>query len=67
MSSNTVLIKLTEEFMEQQSGLPAGFTTDLMLQIIKGASVFLLFTGVVGLLHIRTTLRLVKQYDYLFE
>jgi len=67
MSSNAVLIKLSEEFLAQQAGLPAGINTQLVLQVIKGASVFLLITGIVGLLHIRTTLRLVKQYDYLFE
>lgn len=67
MSSNSVLIKVAEEFIDQQSGLPAGIDSRLMLQVMKGASVFLLVTGIVGLLHIRTTLRLVKQYDYLFE
>ncbi len=67
MSSDAVLMKITEEFMQQQAGLPEGLNVALMLKVIKAASVFLLVTGVVGLMHIRTTLRLVKEYNYLFE
>lgn len=67
MSSDLILTKITEEFMEQQAGLPEGLNLTLMLKVIKTASVFLLVTGVVGLMHIRTTLRLVKEYNYLFE
>jgi hypothetical protein len=39
----------------------------MILSILKGVSVFLLVTGIIGIVHIRTTLRLVKRYDYLFE
>jgi phosphatidylglycerophosphate synthase len=67
MSSDAVLMKITEEFMQQQAGLPEGLNVALMLKVIKAASIFLLVTGVVGLMHIRTTLRLVKEYNYLFE
>lgn len=67
MSSNEVLIKVTEEFLEQQPGLPAGITSALMLDLIKAVSYFLLVTGLVGLMHIRITLRLLKQKDQVFE
>jgi hypothetical protein len=53
--------------MQQQAGLPEGLNVALMLKVIKAASLFLLVTGVVGLMHIRTTLKLVKEYNYLFE
>jgi hypothetical protein len=67
MSSDMVLMKITEEFMSQQAGLPEGLNIALMLKVIKAASMFLLITGLIGLMHIRTTLRLVKEYNYLFE
>ena len=67
MSSDAVLMKITEEFMQQQAGLPEGLSITLMLKVIKAASIFLLVTGLIGLIHIRTTLRLVKEYNYLFE
>jgi hypothetical protein len=67
MSSDLVLMKITEEFMSQQAGLPEGLNIALMLKVIKAASMFLLITGLIGLMHIRTTLRLVKEYNYLFE
>jgi len=67
MSSDMILMKITEEFMSQQAGLPEGLSVALMLKVIKAASIFLLVTGLIGLIHIRTTLRLVKEYNYLFE
>jgi hypothetical protein len=67
MSSDMVLMKITEEFMSQQAGLPVGLNLAIMLKVIKAASIFLLITGLIGLMHIRTTLRLVKEYNYLFE
>jgi hypothetical protein len=47
--------------------MPKEINSALILSLLKGVSVFLLFTGIVGLIHIRTSLRLVKQYEYLFE
>jgi hypothetical protein len=55
------------DFMNQQAGLPAEITQKMILSILRGVSVFLLITSVIGLIHIRTTLRLVKEYEYLFE
>jgi hypothetical protein len=67
ISSNVVLLKFIDEFLEQQNNMPKEITNTLILSLLKGVSIFLLFTGIVGLMHIRTSLRLVKQYAYLFE
>ncbi len=67
VSSNATLLKFIDEFIQQQPGLPAEITGDFILKVLKAVSVLLFITGTAGLIHIRTTLRLVKQYDYLFE
>ena len=67
ISSNDVLLRFIDEFIQQQPGMPKEITNALILSILKGVSVFLLLTGIIGLIHIRATLRLVKQYGYLFE
>ncbi|TRZ82686.1 MAG: hypothetical protein D4R91_03075 [Sediminibacterium sp.] len=67
ISSDIVLLKFIDEFLESQSSIPKELTSALMLSLLKGVSVFLLITGIVGLMHIRTSLRLLKQYAYLFE
>lgn len=67
ISSNVVLLKFIDEFLEQQNNMPKEITNTLILSLLKGVSIFLLFTGIVGLMHIRTSLRLIKQYAYLFE
>ena len=67
ISSDVVLLKFIDEFLVQQPTMPKEITSALILSLLKGVSVFLLFTGIVGLIHIRTSLRLVKQYEYLFE
>ena len=67
ISSDVVLLKFIDEFLVQQPTMPKEITNALILSLLKGVSVFLLFTGIVGLIHIRTSLRLVKQYEYLFE
>lgn len=66
-SSNATLLKYIDEFLLQQPGFPKEVSASLVLQMLKVASVILLITGAVGIIHIRITLRLVKQYDYLFE
>lgn len=67
LSSDITLLKYIDELMLQQAGLPPEATASLILSILKVAAVFLLITGMIGLVHIRTTLRLVKQYDHLFK
>jgi len=67
ISSDVLLLKFIDEFLQSQPGLPKELTSALMLSLLKGVSVFLLITGIVGLIHIRTSLRLLKQYEYLFE
>ncbi len=66
-SSNTTLLKYIDEFLIQQPGFPKEVSANLVLSMLKIVSVILLVTGAVGIIHIRITLRLVKQYDYLFE
>ncbi|MEI7588885.1 MAG: hypothetical protein WCJ68_05270 [Chitinophagia bacterium] len=67
VSTNTVLLKFIDEFLQQQPNMPKEITNALVLSILKGVSVFLLITGIIGIVHIRTTLRLVKQQAHLFE
>ena len=67
ISSDVLLLKFIDEFLQSQPGMPKELTSALMLSLLKGVSVFLLITGIVGLIHIRTSLRLLKQYEYLFE
>jgi hypothetical protein len=67
VSTNAVLLKFIDEFLQQQPNMPKEITNALVLSILKGVSVLLLVTGIIGIVHIRTTLRLVKQNDHLFE
>jgi len=66
-STNEILSAFVNELLEQQPGFPAEITSKMILSIMKGLAVFFLITGLIGIVHIRTTLRLVKRYDYLFE
>jgi membrane protease YdiL (CAAX protease family) len=67
ISTNAVLLKFIDEFLNQQPNIPKEITNNLVLEILRGVSVFLLITGIIGIVHIRTTLRLVKAYPDLFE
>jgi hypothetical protein len=67
ISTNAVLLKFIDEFLQQQPNIPKEITNALVLSLLRGVSVFLLITGIVGIVHIRTTLRLVKQNGHLFE
>jgi hypothetical protein len=67
ISTNAVLLKFIDEFLQQQPNMPKEITNTLVLSLLRGVSVFLLITGIVGIVHIRTTLRLVKQNGHLFE
>ena len=67
VSTNATLQIFIDEFLQQQSNLPAAFNSAFILNLLRGLAVFLLVVSTIGLLHIRTTLKLVKEYDYLFE
>jgi hypothetical protein len=67
VASDQVLMGYINDFINQQAGLPAEISQKMILSILRGVSVFLLITSIIGLIHIRTTLRLVKEYEYLFE
>ena len=67
LSSDVILIKFIDEFLAQQSGLPPEMNSQFILKTLHVAAYFLFVIGAVGILHIRMTLRLVKEYDYLFE
>mgnify|MGYP000199170783 CR=1 FL=1 len=66
-SSNATLLQYIDDYILQQPGFPKEITGNLILSMLKTVSILFLVTGAVGLMHIRITLRLVKQYDYLFE
>jgi hypothetical protein len=66
-SSNATLLKYIDDYILQQPGFPKEITGDLILSMLKAVSILFLVTGVVGLIHIRITLKLVKQYANLFE
>ncbi|MBP5999366.1 MAG: hypothetical protein KA534_02825 [Sediminibacterium sp.] len=67
ISNDATLISFIDEFLAQQSGLPPEFNSQFVLKIMRTAAYFLFVIGAVGILHIRMTLKLVKEYDYLFE
>jgi len=67
LSCDFILIKFIDEFLAQQSGLPSVMNSQFILKTLHVAAYFLFVIGAVGILHIRMTLRLVKEYDYLFE
>lgn len=66
-SSNATLTKYIDEIIAQQPGFPTEITTQTIIKILKGISIFFLIMGTVGLVHIRQTFRYLKQYGYLFE
>lgn len=66
MDSNT-LIKMIDELLQQQPGMPKEITSAMLIPYFKGLAGLLLVTGIIGIVHIRTTLRLVKQNEHLFE
>jgi hypothetical protein len=67
LSNDATLIKFIDEFLAQQSGLPPEMNSQFVLNTMRVAAYFLFVIGAVGILHIRMTLKLVKEYDYLFE
>jgi hypothetical protein len=67
LSNDTTLIKYIDEFLAQQSGLPPEMNSQFVLKTMRITAYFLFVIGAVGILHIRMTLKLVKEYDYLFE
>jgi hypothetical protein len=67
ISNDATLISFIDEILAQQSGLPPEFNSQFVLKIMRTAAYFLFVIGAVGILHIRMTLKLVKEYDYLFE
>ena len=67
ISNDATLICFIDEFLAQQSGLPPEFNSQFVLKLMRTAAYFLFIVGAVGILHIRMTLKLVKEYDYLFE
>lgn len=66
-SSNMVLLKFIDDLIDKQPGFPKEVTPELVLTILKVVAVFLFITGAAGLLHIRITLKLIKENSHLFE
>ena len=67
VSSNATLLKFIDDLIEKQPEFPKEATPALILSILKSVAVFLFITGAAGLLHIRITLKLVKENKHLFE
>jgi ABC-type Mn2+/Zn2+ transport system permease subunit len=67
LSNDAILIVFIDEFLAQQSGLPPEFNSQFVLKMMRVAAYFLFVIGSVGILHIRMTLRLVRDYNHLFE
>jgi hypothetical protein len=67
LSNDATLIKFIDEFLAQQSGLPPEMNSQFILNTLRVAAYFLFVIGAVGILHIRMTLRLVRDNDHLFE
>lgn len=67
VSNDATLTSFINEFLAQQTGLPPELNADFVLKIMRTAAYFLFIVGAIGLIHIRMTLKLVKEYDYLFE
>ena len=67
ISNDATLTGFVDEFLAQQTGLPPEFNSQFVLKIMRTTSYILFVIGAAGILHVRMTLKLVKEYDYLFE
>jgi hypothetical protein len=67
ISSNVTLYKFIDDLISQQPNFPKEATPALILSILKIVAGFLFISSAVALLHIRITLRLVKEHLHLFE
>ena len=67
ISSNATLYKFIDDLISQQPNFPKEATPALILSILKIVASFLFITSAVALLHIRITLKLVKENGHLFE
>ena len=67
ISSNATLYKFIDDLISQQPNFPKEATPALILSILKVVATFLFISSAVALLHIRITLRLVKDNPHLFE
>ena len=59
--------KFIDDLISQQPNFPKEATPALILSILKIVASFLFITSAVALLHIRITLKLVKENGHLFE
>jgi len=67
LSNDALLISYLENLLAQQSGLSKELNSQLLLKMMRVAAYFLFVIGAVGILHIRMTLKLVRDNDHLFE
>lgn len=68
LAMNPVTLRPTvEQMLEAQPNLPASFNTDFFLRLLKTVSYFMLFIGLVLLIHIFINFKLLKQYGHLFS
>jgi hypothetical protein len=67
ISNDVKLISYLDDALAQQYDKPPELNSQLLLKMLRIAAYFLFAIGAVGILHIRMTLRLVRDNDHLFE
>ena len=67
MMNPVTLRQTVSQLLEAQPNLPSGYSIDFFLKMIKGVSGFMLFTGIVLLVHIFINFKLLKRYNHLFS
>ena len=67
ISNDVKLISYLDDALAQQYDKPPELNSQLLLKMLRIAAYFLFVIGAVGILHIRMTLKLVRDNDHLFE
>lgn len=66
-TSDTDLKQYLSHFLETQPNVPSVLNPELFLTMMKAVAYFILFLGIVLIVHIRLNFRLMKKFGYLFE
>jgi hypothetical protein len=67
LSNDAILISYLDDVLAQQYDKPPELNSLLLLKMLRIAAYFFFVIGAVGILHIRMTLKLVRDNDHLFE
>jgi hypothetical protein len=66
-SSDASLREYLTHFLETQPNVPSMLNPELFLTIMKAVAYFMIFVGVVLVVHIQLHFRILKKFGYLFE